>query len=567
MLHNFFTYFKKNHKRKYTTIDPDEIFLDSQNLPDFNTDQFEGRIEKPISKSVIGFVGIFIFFVGCVFTWKVWDLQITEGASYAKKSANNSLHTTKIFADRGLILDRNGLPLAWNEINTATTSKFSLRSYATSTGFSTTIGYIKYPSKDSSGFYIQDSFTAKDGLEKIYDTELSGEQGRKIEETDAHGNIISESIVDLPKDGDNLNLSIDLKVQRKLYQSMLDIAGRAGYQGGAGVIMDIHTGEIIASSNFPEYESNVMTDGNDTSKINTWIQNKNHPFLNRVVNGSYTPGSIVKPFVAIGVLDQGVIDPKTKILSTGSISVPNPYNKNKPSIFRDWKAHGYVDMREAIAVSSDVYFYEVSGGFEDQKGIGIDNLQKYMRMFGFGTTTNINFPGEKRGILPDAKWKAENFNGEIWRVGDTYNTSIGQYGFQVTPIQAVRSTASIANGGKLLVPTFLKGKDPQVTSTINLNPSYFKVAQEGMRLTVTEGTALPLNEAFVKIAAKTGTAQLGVTKDFVNSWVVGYWPYDKPHYAFALVMEKGGKNNQFSSTLVMKEVFDWMGIYAREYLE
>ena len=224
MLHHFISYLKNRRKRTYTTIDPDEIFLDSQNLPHFNVDQFEGRIEKPIGKSALGFVGMFIFLVGCIFTWKVWNLQITEGASYAKKSANNSLHTTKIFADRGLILDRNGLPLAWNEINTATTSKFSLRSYATSTGFSTTIGYIKYPSKDSSGFYIQNSFTAKDGLEKIYDTEISGVQGRKIEETDVRGNVISESVVDLPQDGKNLNLSIDLRVQRKLYQSMLDIA-------------------------------------------------------------------------------------------------------------------------------------------------------------------------------------------------------------------------------------------------------------------------------------------------------------------------------------------------------
>jgi penicillin-binding protein 2 len=561
----------KSKKRTYAPIDPDEIFIDSQNLPDFDRNQFEGRIEKPIGKRVFSLVGIFIFFVGCVFVWKMYDLQIVNGEVYKQKSENNSLQTTRIFANRGLIVDRNLVPLAWNEINPATTSEYSLRRYATSTGLSTTLGYVKYPAKDSSGFYWADEFDAKDGLEKVYNKQLTGVMGKKIEETDVKGNVVSQSVIEEPKDGATLVLSIDSRVQKKLNESMLNVANMAGYKGGSGIIMDLHNGEIIAASNFPEYDSQVMTDGVDNAKINTWLKDKNHPFLNRAVSGLYTPGSIVKPFVAMGVLSEGVIDPRRQILSTGSITIPNPYTPSKPSIFYDWKAHGMVDIRRALAVSSNVYFYEVTGGFKEpsgfyQKGIGIDNIEKYVRMFGLGSTTQINFPGEKEGIIPDPAWKEKVFN-EDWRVGDTYNTAIGQYGFQITPLQAVRSVAAIGNEGTILVPTFIKGDKVKVSGNVTLNSNTYKIVKEGMRMCVVEGTCQPLKVPYVDVAAKTGTAQIGLLKDEVNSWVIGFWPYENPKYAFAVVMEKGSKNNQFSSTLVMKGLFEWMGLYGEEYLK
>ena len=323
-------------------------------------------------------------------------------------------------------------------------------------------------------------------------------------------------------------------------------------------------------SNFPEYESGVMTDGADSKKIYDWLKAKNYPFLNRVVDGLYTPGSIMKIFVAMGVLDQGIINPTKQILSTGSISIPNPFFPDKPSTFVDWKAHGLVDLRRAIAVSSNVYFYEVGGGYKDQKGIGIANIEKYSRMFGFGTTTGINFPGEPDGTIPSPEWKAANFNGDGWRVGDTYNTAIGQYGFQVSPLQVVRAVATIANEGTLLVPTFIKvdgiNNKVQVAGKINLNSKYYTIVKEGMRMGVTEGTSQAINFPFMEIASKTGTAQIGVNKDEVNSWVVGFWPYKNPKYAYAVVMEKGSKSNQFGAVLVMQEFFDWMHIYADEYL-
>lgn len=550
-------------------IDPDEIFLDSQNLPNFDTNQFEGRIEKPISKRSFSLLMFFIVFVGVIFTYKVWDLQVVQGEKFRIRSENNSLKQTVIIADRGVIYDRNQIPIVWNDINTENTD-YSLRVYAEGTGLSTTLGYVKYPTKDSSGVYYQNKFEAKDGLEKIYEDILNGVNGTNIIETDVRGNVVSESVVLKPVLGQNLNTSIDIRLQKRLRESLLDIANRAGYRGGAGIIMDVNTGEILASSSFPEYDSQVMTDGKNKEQISEWINSSNYPFLNRAITGLYTPGSIMKLFVAMGVLEEGIISPTKQITSTGSITIPNPFFPDKPSVFVDWRAHGPVDLRRAIAVSSNVYFYYVSGGFGDQKGIGIDNINKYVKMFGFGTETGINFPGERAGVVPSPEWKSKTFNGEIWRVGDTYNTSIGQYGFQVSPLQAVRAVSALANGGKLITPTFLRmgAEDkPEVSGVVDLDPKNFQIVKEGMRQGVTDGTSGAINFPFVKVASKTGTAQIGVGNNAVNSWVVGFWPYDNPKYAYAIVMERGSIGNQFGAVLVMQSFLDWVNIYAPEYLE
>lgn len=565
MLHQIKKILRRRFRARDYYIDPDEIFLDSQNLPDFDTHQFEGRIEKPISTRVFNTIYFFVFIIGIVFSFKLWNLQIVSGETFRKRSDNNSLNKTIIYADRGIIYDRNKTPLVWNTINPETLD-YSLRVYATSTGLSTLLGYVKYPTKDVNGFYYQDKFDPKDGAEKIFDTKLSGKNGRKIIETDVKGNVVSESVLDEPLDGAGLTLTIDKRLQKELSRAMLDIAQIAGYKGGAGVVMDVRNGDILASTNFPEYNSQIMTDGGESEKIQNWLTSSEHPFLNRVTSGLYTPGSIMKVFIAMGVLNENVIDPNRKILSTGSITVPNPYFPDKPSVFMDWKAHGLVDLREALAVSSNIYFYEVTGGYKAQKGIGIYGIEKYTRLFGFGTTTGIDFSDELSGTIPNPKWKEENFEGEEWRLGDTYNTSIGQYGFQVTPIQVVRAVGAIANGGELLVPNIVLGKGKSIAGKVDLEDRYFKIVKEGMRMGVTNGTSQAINFPFVEVASKTGTAQIGLKKDEVNSWVIGFWPYEDPKYAYAVVMERGSKNNQFGAVLVMQKFLDWVHIYASEYL-
>lgn len=333
--------------------------------------------------------------------------------------------------------------------------------------------------------------------------------------------------------------------------------------------MDVHTGEILALTSFPEYSSNVMTQGKDSAIIAGYQKDTNNPFLNRAVSGLYTPGSIVKPFIALGALVEKIIDPQKKILSTGALELVNPYDPTQKTVFKDWKAHGWVDMREALALSSNVYFYTIGGGFENQKGLGITNIEKYVRMMGLGEKTGIDVPNEIEGIIPNPEWKKKVFDGDDWRLGDTYHTSIGQYGFQLTPIQEARSVAAIANKGTLLTPTILDKKThPTKTSVreVTIDDGYFKIVQEGMREAVFTVTAGALNLPYVAVAAKTGTAELGVSKLLVNSWVTGFFPYDNPKYSFAIILEKGARTNQLGATYVMRQLLDWMKINSPEYL-
>jgi len=559
--------FKKNKiKSKNSFVEPDEIFLDSKNIQNFDRQQFEGRIERPIPKKTILLVGLLFLFISIVFGSRLAYLQIQKGDIYLKRSQNNVLEKTIVFTDRGIIYDRNKVELVWNKDTDV--GSIPMRAYI-SPGFSHLLGYVSYPSKDSTGNFWQGDFIGKDGLEKQYNDSLKGQNGSKIIETDALGKIYSENIVDAPKQGTDLVTTIDSRIQKELFTLIQNLSASKTFTGGAGVIMNAQNGEVLTSTSFPEYNSEILSYGKDVPTISSYMTDKRKVFLDRDTSGLYVPGSIVKPFFALGALNEGVIDPNTQILSTGSISIPNPYFPDQKTVFKDWRANGWVNMMQAIAVSCDVYFYEIGGGYQNQKGLGIANIEKYARMFGFGDPTGIDLPGEKQGTIPSPAWKAANFKNDPWRIGDTYHTAIGQYGFQVTPMEMARAVGAIANDGKLLTPHLILGdtaKENQVT-TLDLKKSYFDTVQEGMRDAVSTGTAVSLNVPYVQLAAKTGTAQLGVSKNKVNSWVVGFFPYQDPKYAFAIMMEAGPNTNSVGASSVMRQLLDWMSVNTPEYFK
>lgn len=525
-------------------------------------------MEKPISMTSIVIMGSAFALVLLVLLGKAWSLQAKDGAEYAAISENNILRETVIFAERGAVFDRNGVKLAWNAINEKDPD-FARRVYTKDPGFGHVLGYIRYPAKDSKGFYYRTDYEGVAGVEKHWDSLLQGSHGLKILQKNALGEVESESVIRPAKDGENLSLSIDASVQKKLYESIAGLAERVGFSGGGGMIMDIETGETIALTSYPEYKSSVMTDGGDSDIIADYLKSSRKPFLNRVTGGLYTPGSIVKPLVAIAALEEGIIDPEKQILSTGSISIQNPYDKTRKTTFSDWKAHGLVDMRKAIAVSSNVYFYEVGGGFEDQKGLGIGKLAAYFQRFGLGSKSETGFFSGPGGTVPTPEWKEKVFPGDPWRIGDTYFTSIGQYGFQVTPLQMLRAVAAIANGGLYIEPSILKSSTstPAAGKDVRIDPGHLEIAREGMRLAAQSGTASGLNVPYVDVAAKTGTAELGVSKAFVNSWVTGFFPYRSPKYAFIVMMEHGPRANVYGATFVMRELLDWMNATGSEYLK
>jgi Cell division protein FtsI/penicillin-binding protein 2 len=564
---------RKLKKRFSTTsreINPEDIFIDSANLPGLNRDRLEGRIEQPIGDRTFFTFKVFILIVFVFLGGKLLGLQVVSGDTYKEISEENRLSRTIIFSDRGVIYDRNGVPIAYNSTRDEQ-DEFAKREYADIEGLSAVVGYVKYPLKDKLNRYYDELYHGQTGVEKFYDLVLGGINGSKLIEMDALGSITSESLVDSPVKGKDLYLSLDALLTEKLHNTISATASDRGFTGGAGVIMDVLTGEVLALTSYPDYDQSVVTEGQNKVEIERLLKNKYTPFLNRAISGLYTPGSIVKPIVALGALNEGVISPTKEILSTGALTLPNPYNPENPSIFRDWKAHGFVDMRKALAMSSDVYFYEIGGGFGNQKGLGITKLDDYFSLFGMGEKTGIDLPAEEESYIATPSWKAENFPDDPdWRIGNTYHTAIGQYGTQTTPIAMTRAIAAIANGGKLLTPTILlnsRSEASRVAREIDVNEEFYKIVQEGMRQAVTAGTASGLSIEGVRVAAKTGTAELGVKKDNVNSWVVGFFPYESPRFAFTVIMERGPVTNTIGGVYVMRQVLDWMVENTPEYLK
>lgn len=545
----------KDRGRSKHELAPEEIFLDSSNLPLFDTAQFEGRIEKPISKLSFIFAGLIFFVIFGVYTTRLWNLQIVEGANYEERGLRNTLRQIVFFADRGIIYDRNGKKLAWNFENE--TDDFAVRRYATTTGLAHVLGYIRNPAKDSNGYYYSLAYEGVDGIEKYFNEELTGSNGIKLIEIDALGKVESENIVSPPKAGGDIHLTIDAETQSAMYNSIATLAKQVGFEGGAGALIDVRNGEVIAMTSYPEFSSELLSSGLDSEAVTKLLKDSSKPFLNRFTQGLYTPGSIVKPFVALAALNENIISPDKEILSTGSIIIPNIYHEGQDSVFNDWKAHGYVDMRDAIAVSSNVYFYEVGGGYKDQKGLGITKIHDYMNRFGFGIPIEkSSFFSGPAGNIPNPEWKREVFDDE-WRVGDTYFTSIGQYSFQVVPMQALLATAMIANSGNYVEPKIVISDEISFKRTTNIPVEDFNVVKEGMRQGVSDGIARALNIPTIKVAAKTGTAELGTTKQFVNSWIVGFFPYDEPRYAFVILMEKGSRANLYGAVVAGRSFMDW----------
>ena len=553
-------------KQKKKEVSFDEILLDASNLPSFNQGRLEGRIELPIAKRNIAFVGILFGCVSVLFLYTLFNLQVVEGVKYKDISENNTIDQTTIIAERGVVYDRNGELVAWNEDDKSDEYSFPMRAYTNRRGLGQLTGYVSYPLKDSKGFYYRTEYLGRNGVEGAYDAVLKGVNGQQLVEANAHGDVVGEHVVEPPEAGAPLHLSIDAELSEAMYDIIATATAKAGFRSGAAAIMDVHTGEILAMTSFPSYDPEVMADGDDVALINTYNTDERFPFLNKVLGGVYTPGSIVKPFIAYAALAENIISPDKVIVSNGYILLPNPYDPEKPTKFVDWRVQGPMTMREAIAFSSNVYFYIIGGGFGDQKGLGITKIKDYMTRFGLGTKTGILLSGEQAGTVPDPAWKQEVFEDD-WRLGDTYHTSIGQFGFQTTPLQMLRAYGAIANGGQLFVPHVEQGKTGTSTD-LGLQESYLEIVRQGMRKTVNfdGGTARAFDRKDVAIAAKSGTAELGVDNAYVNSWAAGFFPYENPQYAFILMMDKAPRSNALGGTRVMGDIVEWMSIHTPQYL-
>ena len=575
---DFFNFFKRNKRINTHSIDPDEIFMDSLNISGFDQQQFEGVIERSITKKTFTVAGIIFLLVGVLFLVQLIRLQIVEGKNYLARSENNRLQHTPLFAERGVIYDRNQTELAWNSISedlesdaNDTKTPFSVREYIPAGGFAHLIGYVGYPTKDSSGFFWQNEIIGKSGVEKRMNEILAGTNGQKIVELDAEQRVLSENLLTPAQAGGNVSLTIDAGIQQSMYNAIEELAATGGFEGGAGVIMDVRTGEILAITSYPEFDLNILSHGDDRKTIAGYAVDPRHVYLNRAVSGMYTPGSTVKPYLALGALQEGIITPQTTIFSNGQVEIPNRYNPDQPQVFRDWKkeGHGTTNVYKAIAESVNTFFYAIGGGYKGQEALGILRIDEYIEKFGIGEKTGIDIDGEVSGNVPGPDWKARIFPSDpTWRQGDTYNSAIGQFGFQATTLQMVRAVAAIANRGSLVQPfvTLNPKATPGAPQPIQgIDDKWYTVMHDAMRKTVTEGTAQSINVPYVHAAAKTGTAQVGARNAFMNSWSTGFFPVENPRYAFVIVMDNAKSTNQTGATFVMRKVFDWMHENVPQY--
>ncbi len=556
-------------KRRQSTRDEvafEEILLDASNLPSFNQGRLEGKRELPITERNIAIVAIIFVGVALWFLSKLFTLQVIEGAEFRDISENNSINRSTLIAERGVIFDRNGEMIAWNEPDGDDQYTFPVRAYTDRSGLGQIVGYVSYPLKDDQGFYWRTEYVGRNGAEAAFNTALGGVNGQQLIETDALGNIIAEHVVEPAQPGQEIVLSIDARLSEAMYDIIATSTVQAGFRSGAAAIMDVHTGEIIAMTSYPSYDPEVMADGDDIALIEQYNNDQRFPFLNKVFAGNYTPGSIVKPFMAYAALEENIIDPMKTIVSTGEIVIPNPYSPGNPTRFTDWRAHGAMTMREAIAFSSNVYFYYISGGFADQVGLGIRKMNEYFDLFNFGEPTGIILANEQSGTVPSPEWKEATFD-EAWRLGNTYQTSIGQFGWQVTPLQMLVAYGALANGGRFFTPQIVKDAEP-VFEDKTLDPQSLKVIHEGMRMTTNYpgGTARSLEKSYVSVAAKSGTAEIGAGNAYVNSWAAGFWPYEEPQYAFILMMDQAPRSNALGATRIMGDVVEWMHDNTPEYL-
>ena len=426
-----------------------------------------------------------------------------------------------------------------------------IRSYPDGPVFSHILGYAGASDVDN-------EIVGKSGVESQYNDVLKGNDGLLLIYRDAGGNELDRKVAEAPISGASVTITIDAELQKYFYNRLKQNLTALGSKAGVGIAINPQNGEVLSLVSLPSFDNNKVAD---------YLKGGSQPLFNRAISGIYTPGSTIKPLVALAALHEKIVEPADSVLSIGFIEVPNPYNPEAPSRFLDWKAHGWVDLHSALAKSSNVYFYAIGGGLPRSemdlasgqnflKGLGIENLNKYWQEFLLGQKTGIDLPSEGDGFLPDPEEK-EARTGQIWRIGDTYNVSIGQGDLLLTPLQLINFISSIANGGRIYRPHVLSGQEPQVLMDYSAWQEELNEVREGMADAVRKpyGTASSLSYLPFPAAGKTGSSQVS-NNTKTNAFFVGYAPRENPEIA-VLVLVENSKEGSLNAVPIAKDVFEW----------
>jgi len=328
---------------------------------------------------------------------------------------------------------------------------------------------------------------------------------------------------------------------------------------------------VRAIVSLPSYDNNLFVLHFSDSELEEILQCPDKPLFNRAVSGSYPPGSSIKPYIGVAALEEGIVEPYERVMAHAAITIQNIYNPGITYVFHDWKEHGLITMPEAIAQSSNVFFYTIGGGHDGIEGLGAPRIKSYLSRFGFGSLLGVDLPGEEKDTIPSPEWK-EAEKGEMWYIGDTYNMAIGQGNLSVTPLHLAAGLSAIANGGTLYKPQLVESilsqdrkseeeVKPVAIQTAISSSENIQVVREGMRRAVTSGTARGLGSVPVAVAAKTGTAQSGGEKN-PHSWISSFAPYENPEIALVVLIEEGGEGSG-GALSVAQDVLSWYFGQAR----
>jgi penicillin-binding protein 2 len=454
-----------------------------------------------------------------------------------------------------------------------------IRQYIDAPIFSPLIGYSGLISsadreKLNKDNYDSNDFTGKTGIEVQYEKYLHGINGQNLVEVDATGKELDLLGEKSPTPGNTLVLNIDQGLQERLYHSLTD---NNPTRKAAAVALDPRNGQVLALVSVPGFDNNMFAHGITQQEYQSLLSDKNLPLFDRAIAGTYPPGSTVKPMVATAALETGVINENTTVNDRGVLVVPNQFNSSLNYSFHGWKPGGLgpLNVRGAIALSSDIFFYEVAGGFPNSSipdGLGAQALADWYKKFNLGKPTGIDLQGEASGLVPDPAWKTKYYKNDPllskWYLGDTYHIGIGQGDLLVTPLQVAEWTATIANNGTVYKPQIAgsvvdqKGNvvfksNPEVLISNIASAKSLKIVQEGMRQTVLAGTAKPLQSLPITSAGKTGTSQFdGSNPDRTHAWFTSYAPYEKPEIVITVLVEAGGEGNAVSEPVV-KDALQW----------
>ena len=406
--------------------------------------------------------------------------------------------------------------------------------------------------------YPRDATVGKSGVESAFESYLKGTDGRRVISTNSDGKITGEYYSQEPQPGNTVELTIDLELQKAVEDALAETVTAMNekdglVERGAGAVVEkIGTGEILALASYPTYDLSTFRQSDVWAELSA---NPGKPFQNRATQGTYPPGSTFKMLTAAAALEEGVVGLKEEIRDTGKWYYPDIVEGTARWGYNCWNrgGHGKVDVREAITVSCNYFFYEM--GYR----LGIDRLSDWAARFGFGEPTGIEI-GDAGGILASREEREER--GGVWYGGDTVMAAIGQSDNLFTPIQLANYICTLISGGERYETRLLKAVktydnaevvavgDTKPVETINLSDSTLAAIKEGMHnLTTTGSLAYYFKDCIVSAGAKTGTAQLGENLTD-NGMFVCFAPYENPEIAVAVAIEKGGSGSALASTAV-----------------